>query len=128
VASGAEVGMQVMVVRHGEVMVDAVSGVADPASDQAVAPDTLFWAASTAKGVASAVAHVLVDRGELADDLRAVDVWPEFGAHGKDRVTLRHLLLHTAGVPAWLPRQDLRLPARRDRAASDGPHLGVVAA
>jgi CubicO group peptidase (beta-lactamase class C family) len=79
VASGAEVGMQV-VVRHGEVVVDAVSGVADPASGQAVAPDTLFWAASTAKGVASAVAHVLVDRGELAYDLRAVDVWPEFGA------------------------------------------------
>jgi CubicO group peptidase (beta-lactamase class C family) len=99
VASGAEVGMQV-VVRHGEVVVDAVSGVADPASGQAVAPDTLFWAASTAKGVASAVAHVLVDRGELAYDLRAVGVWPEFGAHGKDRVTLRHLLLHTAGVPA----------------------------
>jgi len=100
VASGAEVGMQVVVVRHGEVVVDAVSGVADPASGQAVTPDTLFWAASTAKGVASAVAHVLVERGELAYDLRAVEVWPEFGAHGKDRVTLRHLLLHTAGVPA----------------------------
>jgi CubicO group peptidase (beta-lactamase class C family) len=65
-----------------------------------VAPDTLFWAASTAKGVASAVAHVLVERGELAYDLRAVDVWPEFGAHGKDQVTLRHVLLHIAGVPA----------------------------
>jgi CubicO group peptidase (beta-lactamase class C family) len=100
VASGAEVGMQVVVVRHGEVVVDAVSGVADPASGQTVAPDTLFWAGSTAKGVASAVAHVLVERGELAYDLRAVDVWPEFGAHGKDQVTLRHVLLHFAGVPA----------------------------
>ena len=65
-----------------------------------MAPDTLFWAASTAKGVASAVAHVLVERGELAYDLRAVEVWPEFGAHGKDRVTLRQVLVHTAGVPA----------------------------
>jgi CubicO group peptidase (beta-lactamase class C family) len=50
--------------------------------------------------VASAVAHVLVERGELAYDLRAAEVWPEFGAHGKGRVTLRHVLLHTAGVPA----------------------------
>jgi CubicO group peptidase (beta-lactamase class C family) len=50
--------------------------------------------------VASAVAHVLVERGELAYDMRAVDVWPGFGAHGKERVTLRHVLLHTAGVPA----------------------------
>ena len=59
-----------------------------------------FFAASTAKGLASAVAHVLVERGELSYDMRAVDVWPEFGAHGKEPVTLRHVLLHTAGVPA----------------------------
>jgi CubicO group peptidase (beta-lactamase class C family) len=100
VASGDEVGVQVAVVEHGRVVVDAVSGSADPGRGRAVAPDTLFWAASTAKGVASAVAHVLVERGELAYDLRAVEVWPEFGAHGKDRVTLRQVLLHTAGVPA----------------------------
>jgi CubicO group peptidase (beta-lactamase class C family) len=46
-----------------------------------------FYAASTAKGVASSVAHVLAERGELSYDLRAADVWPEFGSHGKDRVT-----------------------------------------
>jgi CubicO group peptidase (beta-lactamase class C family) len=100
VASGDEVGVQVAVVEHGRVVVDAVSGSADPGRRRAVAPDTLFWAASTAKGVASAVVHVLVERGELAYDLRAVEVWPEFGARGKDRVTLRQVLLHTAGVPA----------------------------
>jgi CubicO group peptidase (beta-lactamase class C family) len=60
----------------------------------------LFYAASTAKGIASSVAHVLVERGELAYDLPLVEVWPEFAAHDKERVTLRHVLLHTAGVPA----------------------------
>jgi CubicO group peptidase (beta-lactamase class C family) len=100
VASGDEVGVQVAVVEHGQVVVDAVSRSADPSQSEAVGSDTLFWAASTAKGVASAVAHVLVERGELAYDLRAVEVWPEFGAHGKDRITLRHVLMHTAGVPA----------------------------
>jgi CubicO group peptidase (beta-lactamase class C family) len=73
-------------------------------------PATLFHAASTAEGVASSVAHVLVERGELDYDMRAVNVWPEFGAHGKDRVTLRHVLLHTAGVPA--PPYDTTVPRR----------------
>lgn len=100
VATGAEVGLQVAVVEHGRVVADAVGGLADPRRGLVVAPDTLFYAASTAKGVASAVAHVLVERGELAYDMRVVDVWPEFGAQGKDKVTLRHVLLHTAGVPA----------------------------
>jgi CubicO group peptidase (beta-lactamase class C family) len=63
----------------------------------------LFWSGSTAKGVASSVAHVLLERGDLRDDMRVVDVWPEFGAHGKDTVTVRHVLHHTAGVPGLPP-------------------------
>jgi CubicO group peptidase (beta-lactamase class C family) len=100
VASGAEVGVQVAVVHRGRLVVDAVSGLADARSGRAVSPGTLVFAASTAKGVASAVAHVLVERGELDDDLRVADVWPELGAHGKGGMTLRHVLMHTAGVPA----------------------------
>jgi CubicO group peptidase (beta-lactamase class C family) len=99
VTSGAEIGLQVAVIKNGRVVVDAVSGVADPRSGVAVSRDTLFYAASTAKGVATSVAHALVERGELGYDMRVIDVWPEFGTHGKDKVTLRHVLLHTAGVP-----------------------------
>ena len=99
VASGSEVGLQVAVVQNGRMVVDAVSGVADLRTGVAVSNDTLFWAASTAKGVATSLAHVLVERGELDYDMKAADVWPEFGSHGKDKVTLRHVLLHTAGVP-----------------------------
>jgi CubicO group peptidase (beta-lactamase class C family) len=98
VRGGAEMGLQVAVVRDGHVVVDAVSG--DAGQGSPVVPNTLFYAASTAKGVASAVAHVLVEQGRLDYDMRVCDVWPEFGAHGKEDVTLRHVLLHTAGVPA----------------------------
>ena len=103
VGSGLELGLQVAVIRHGHTLVDAARGVAEPRSGALVDSDTLFWAASTAKGVATTVAHVLVEQGQLTDDMRLVEVWPEFGAHGKDKVTLRHVLLHTAGVPG-LPR------------------------
>ncbi|WP_210747968.1 serine hydrolase domain-containing protein [Actinomadura latina] len=100
VASGAEVGLQAVVMERGRVVADVVAGLADRERARAVTPGTLFYAASAAKGVASAVAHVLVERGELAYDMKAADVWPEFAAHGKGGVTLRHVLLHTAGVPA----------------------------
>ena len=99
VASGAETGVQVAVIKNGRLIADAVAGTADPATGAAVSGGTLFYAASTAKGVASSVAHVLAEQGELSYDLRAADVWPEFAARGKDAVTLRHVLLHTAGVP-----------------------------
>ena len=97
--SGAETGVQVAVVHDGAVMADVVGGVADPATGRPVNAGTLFWAASTAKGMVSTVIHVLAERGELDYDLRIADVWPEFAAHGKDTVTVRHLLCHTAGVP-----------------------------
>jgi CubicO group peptidase (beta-lactamase class C family) len=49
VASGDEVGVQVAVVEHGRVVVDTVSGAADPDRGRAVAPNTLFFAAPTAR-------------------------------------------------------------------------------
>ena len=46
VASGAERGLQVAVYRHGEPVVDAVAGVADPATGREVASDTPFYSYS----------------------------------------------------------------------------------
>ena len=116
VASGADTGLQIAVRRHGRVVADVVSGVADPETGAGVRPGTLFCAASAAKGVAASLAHVLAERGDLDYDMRVAEVWPEFGSRGKDRVTLRHVLLHTAGLPG-LPRVDVL--------TSDIPSLGT---
>ena len=103
-AAGTETGLQVAVLRHGRVLADVVSGVADPQTAKPVSPGTLFYAASTAKGVAASLAHVLAERGDITYDLRLADVWPEFAARGKEHTTLRHVLLHTAGLPG-LPQE-----------------------
>jgi CubicO group peptidase (beta-lactamase class C family) len=100
VDSGAERGMQVAAYRNGELVVDAVAGVADPATGRAVTNDTPFYNFSICKGAASTVAHILAERGLFTYDTPVVDLWPEFGAHGKQKVTVRHVLSHTAGVPA----------------------------
>ena len=99
VESGAERGLQVAVYRHGEPVVDAVAGVADPETGRLVTPDTPFYAYSVGKGATATVAHVLVERGAFGYDTPIVELWPEFGAHGKESATVRHVLTHTVGVP-----------------------------
>jgi len=99
VESGAEGGLQVAVYRHGALVVDAVAGVADPATGRPVEPGTPIYCYSVGKGATSTVAHVLVERGLFDYDTPIVEVWPEFGAHGKEAATVRHVLTHTVGVP-----------------------------
>src|SRR6266852_8887808 len=94
VESGAERGLQVAVYRRGEMVVDAVAGIADPASGRAVQSNTPFYNFSICKGAASTVAHILAERGLFGYDTPVVKLWPEFGAHGKQQVTVRHVLSH----------------------------------
>ena len=99
VESGAERGLQVAVYRDGEQVVDAVAGIADPATGRPVTSDTPFYAYSVGKGATSTVAHVLVEREVFGYDTPIMELWPEFGAHGKENATVRHALTHTVGVP-----------------------------
>ena len=104
VAANSEIGVQVAVLHEGRPVVDAVAGVADQRTGEPVSSGTLFFAASAAKGVASTVAHVLAEQGQLAYDQRVADVWPQFAAHGKDGVTLADILVHSVGVPDLWPQ------------------------
>ncbi len=99
VESGTERGLQVAVYRQGEQVVGAVAGVADYETERPVSADTPFYAYSTGKGATATVAHVLVERGLFDYETPIVQLWPEFGAHGKEAATVRHALTHTVGVP-----------------------------
>jgi CubicO group peptidase (beta-lactamase class C family) len=103
VESGAESGLQVAVYQDGEQVVDAVAGVADPSTGRLVTPETPFFSYSIGKGVAATVVHVLAERGVLDYDMRIVELWPEFGARGKERATIRHALSQSVGVPGLPP-------------------------
>ena len=99
VESGAERGVQVAAYQRGALVVDAVAGIADPSTSRPVDSGTVFYNFSVGKAAASTVAHVLAERGLFGYDTPVVDLWPEFGAHGKQKVTVRQVLCHTAGVP-----------------------------
>ncbi|MGW3368156.1 serine hydrolase domain-containing protein [Streptosporangium canum] len=99
-AGGQEVGAAVGVYLHGRKVVDLWGGTADPETGRRWERDTLQVVFSTTKGVTAACAHLLSQRGELDLDAPVSEYWPEFAANGKDRVPVRWLLTHQAGLPA----------------------------
>jgi len=65
--------------------------------------DTLFDVASITKVMATATAAMLcVERGLVGLDDPVAKHLPEFTGAGREQVTIRHLLLHTSGVPVVL--------------------------
>ena len=84
----------------GETVVDLWGGVADPKTGAPWNKDTVSIVFSCTKGATALCAHVLASRGKLDLDAPVVELWPEFGQHGKEHVTTRMMLDHSAGVPA----------------------------
>ncbi|AKZ56257.1 putative esterase [Streptomyces ambofaciens ATCC 23877] len=104
-ATLGERGAAVAVYRDGRKVVDLWGGTkhVDGAGG---ADDREPWRRGTAqivrsatKGVAAAVPLLLHRRGELDLDAPVGEYWPEFKAHGKERVLVRHVLNHRAGLP-----------------------------
>lgn len=78
-----------------------VYGVDDPTP---VADTTVYDLASLTKVIGlTTAAMMLTAEGKLDLDRPVQDYLPEFTGPGKDRVLVRHLLLHTSGLPAWAP-------------------------
>lgn len=93
-----ELGAAVTVSVDGEVVVDLWGGWADAARTRPWERDTLVNVWSTTKGPTALCAHILADRGLLDLDAPVATYWPEFAAAGKEKVLVRHLLSHRAGL------------------------------
>ncbi|MBF8188534.1 beta-lactamase family protein [Nonomuraea sp. K274] len=99
-AENQEIGAAVAVYLHGRKVVDLWGGMADPDTGRRWERDTLQVVYSTTKGITAACANLLAQRGDLDLDAPVADYWPEFAAQGKDRIPVRWLLTHQAGLPA----------------------------
>jgi CubicO group peptidase (beta-lactamase class C family) len=93
-----ELGAAVAVTVDGTTVVDLWGGWADAAGTRPWERDTLVNVWSTTKGPVALCAHILADRGLLDLDAPVAAYWPEFAAAGKEKVLVRHLLSHRAGL------------------------------
>jgi len=92
-------GAAVCVYHRGEKVVDIWGGTRNAAGDP-WQEDTVSVSFSTTKGVASTLLHVYADRGLVDYDAPVAEYWPEFARNGKERITVRHLMCHEAGLYA----------------------------
>ncbi|HWP65837.1 MAG TPA: serine hydrolase domain-containing protein [Candidatus Limnocylindria bacterium] len=121
--SGMHPAIAVCVRCRGGVLLDRAIGHAsgngpdDPpdAPKRVVTPDTPFTTLSASKPVAAMMIHLLAERGLLHLDDPVAEYIPEFAQHRKHGITIRHLLVHRAGL-AFLPPEVLELDRLADPA------------
>jgi CubicO group peptidase (beta-lactamase class C family) len=120
--SGVRPAIQLCLRREGEVVLNRAIGHArgngpqDPpdAPKTAATAETPFCIFSASKAITAMVVHLLDEQGVLRIEDRVSDYIPEYAAHGKDSITIAHVLAHRAGV-ATLPRGALDLDRVNDR-------------
>jgi len=105
--SGIHPAIQLCVRCRGSVVIDRAIGHArgnGPGDlfgtpKELARPDTPFNIFSASKAVTAMVIHWLDQRNLLRLDDPVCEYLPEFARHGKENITLRHVLTHRAGIP-----------------------------
>ena len=115
--AGMQPAIQLCIRRHGRVVLNRAIGHgwgnaptdAPDAEKVPVTTDTPFCVYSAAKGITATVVHMLAERGVFSLDDRVCEYIPTFTSHGKHRITIRHVLTHSAGLPFPSgPRPDVK--------------------
>jgi CubicO group peptidase (beta-lactamase class C family) len=103
---------QLAVARHKKLALLVTLGDAEP--------DSRYVIFSATKALTASACWLLLAEGAIDREQKIIDVFPEFGAHGKDVITIEQLLTHTSGFPhaplrpeAWSDR-DRRIEAMAD--------------
>lgn len=99
--SSREIGASLCVILHGKIVVDLWGGYADLNRQALWQRNTLCRVNSITKAATALCAQVLIDRGELNPDAPVSHYWSKFQRAAKHQITVRMLLNHSAGLPAF---------------------------
>jgi CubicO group peptidase (beta-lactamase class C family) len=113
-----ELGGACCVYLDGEKVVDLWGGIRNEKTSEPWERDTMVVVHSATKGFAAMTLAIAHSRGWLDYDERVATYWPEFAQNGKDRITVRQLLAHQAGLFAFDEPVDRSVVADPDRLAA----------
>lgn len=103
---------------RGECVVDLWGGVRNKQTAERWERNTMVVVHSATKGLAAMTLAIAHSRGWLDYEERVATYWPEFAQHGKERITVRQLLAHHAGLFAIDEPVDRTVVADLDRLAA----------
>jgi D-alanyl-D-alanine carboxypeptidase len=103
-SSATSPGAVVVVLRDGEVVLSRAQGLANIETNEAATTRTRFRLASISKSFTALLALQLVERGRLSLD-DPIEKYVS-GLAGGDRILVRHVLSHTAGLPDFMSLDD----------------------
>ncbi|SDY81190.1 CubicO group peptidase, beta-lactamase class C family [Herbiconiux ginsengi] len=99
--TGEDIGLQIAAFRDGDLLFDLHGGYADAARSRVYPSGALHLTFSASKAMLALCAALLVDDRRLVLDAPVATYWPEFAQAGKSEITVRQLLNHQAGIPAF---------------------------
>lgn len=112
-----ELGAAACIYYRGEKVVDLWGGVRNEATGEPWEEDTMVIVFSATKGLAGLAMALAHSQGLFDYDERISKYWPEFAQQGKDKITVRQLLAHQAGLFAFDELGDKSTLADLDRLA-----------
>jgi CubicO group peptidase (beta-lactamase class C family) len=92
----------VLVAERGKVVYKRGFGFANMEFKVPNASDTKFRIASISKSIVAVLTMRLVEQGKLSLDAKVSDYLPDYRKDIADKVTVKHLLSHTSGIPDTL--------------------------
>ena len=113
-----ELGGACCAYHHGEIAVDLWGGSRNKQTGEPWEQNTMVVVHSATKGLAAMTLAVAHSRGWLDYEERVCTYWPEFAQQGKERITVRQLLAHQAGLFAINEPVDRSIVADLDRLAA----------
>ena len=112
-----ELGGACCVYHHGEKVVDLWGGIRNKKTGEPWKQDTMVIIWSATKGLAAMSLAITHSRSWLDYEAPVCRYWPEFAQQGKEKITVRQLLAHQAGLFAFDEPVDRSVVADLDRLA-----------
>jgi len=110
-----EPGVGILVLKDGRVAYLGTRGVADMQGMRPIDGRTAFRLASVTKQFTAMAVMMLVRDGKLRYEDSLTGIFPDFPEYGRT-ITVRHLLVHTSGLPDY---EDIMPPADPSRSVEE---------